>query len=158
MRSRGWVLVVAIATMVSACTSPDDSFGNPGDGYPDDAREVADAADWANAERVAVELAEFGYSPETLTFRKGQPYVFRLTNTGSTSHRFMARGFFRAIAAKSLMYSDAEASFPLLEAIALASNETKTLYFVPVTSGDYYLSCDLPLHAMFGMVGRILVE
>ena len=56
------------------------------------------------------------------------------------------------------MFSDGEASLPLLEAIAVASQETKTLYFVPVTPGDYYLSCDVPLHATFGMVGRILIE
>ena len=158
MSGKGWVLAVGVATMVSACTSSDDSFGVSGDGYPKDAREVVDGADWADAETVAVDLAEFGFSPETLVFRNGQPYALRLTNTGSMTHRFMARGFFRAIAAKSLMYSDGEAGFPLLEAIAVASQDTKTLYFVPITPGDYQLSCDVPLHATFGMVGRILIE
>lgn len=158
MPGKQWLLVVAIAMIVSACTSSDDTFGNPGDGYPDGTREVADGGDWANAEVVRVDLAEFRFSPETLLFRKGRSYALELTNTGSIAHRFMARGFFRAIATKSLMYSDAETSYPVLEAIALEPQETKTLFFVPVTPGDYHLSCDQPLHAMIGMLGRILIE
>ena len=125
---------------------------------PAGGRQIVDGADWASAEPVEVDLAEFEFSPGTLRFRKGRPYALKLTNTGSMTHRFMARGFFRAIAARSLMFSDGEASLPLLEAIAVASQETKTLYFVPVEPGDYYLSCDVPLHATFGMVGRILIE
>ena len=158
MRGRAWVLAVAVAAMVSACASRDDLFGLAGDGYPDNARIVADAADWANAEAVAVVLSEFKFLPQTLVVRNGQPYALTLTNTGSQAHRFMARGFFRAIATKSLLYSDAEASYPLIEAIALEPNESKILYFVPVTPGDYHLSCDVTFHATFGMVGRILIE
>jgi uncharacterized cupredoxin-like copper-binding protein len=158
MHVKGWVPAVALAAIVSACTPSDDLFGVPGDGYPDNARLVVEAADWANAETVLIELSEFEFSPETLLVRKGQAYALSLTNTGSMTHRFVARGYFRAIAAKSLMYSDAEASHPLIEAIALEPNESKTLYFVPVTPGDFHLSCDVPFHAMFGMVGRILIE
>lgn len=158
MRGRGWVLAVAIATIVSACTSSDDSFGVSGDGYPEGGREIVDGAEWASAETVEVDLAEFEFSPEILVFRNGRPYALRLTNTGSMTHRFVAGGFFRAIAAKSLVYSDGEAGFPLLEAIAVEPEDTKTLYFVAVTPGDYRLSCDVTLHATFGMVGRILIE
>ena len=158
MRRTNWLIAVAVAAMVTACAPGDDTFGVPGDRYPENAREIAGAAEWANAETVAVDLSEFAFSPRTLVFKMGQPYVLRLKNSGSQSHRFVARGFFRAIATRSLMYADAEASFPLLEAIALAPNETKTLYFVPVTRGDYHSSCDMPLHAMFGMAGRILIE
>lgn len=158
MRYKAWVPVIAMAMIVSGCTSPDDSFGNPGDGYPGGTRKTADSADWGKAESVVIELAEFRYSPETLKFRKDQPYALTLKNTGMVSHTFMARGFFRAIAAKSLVYSDAESSFPLLEAIRLEPQETKTLYFVSVTPGDYHLSCDRPLHATLGMLGRILIE
>ena len=96
MRGNGWILAVALAAFLSACSSADDTFGNPADGYPGSAREVADAADWSKAETLKIDLAEFSYSPETLVFRLGQPYILNLVNTGSLPHRFVAKEFFRA--------------------------------------------------------------
>jgi uncharacterized cupredoxin-like copper-binding protein len=158
MRGAGWILGILVAALVSACTAPDDWFGNPNDGYPDNSVQAVDAADWATATPVRVELSEFRYSPETLTFRTGQPYELELTNTGSVPHRFLARGFFRAVATRSVIYSDAEAGYPTLEAISLEPGETKTVHFVPLVPGDYHLSCDQLLHTTLGMVGRILIE
>lgn len=158
MRGTGRILAVSIAALGSACTAPDDWFGNAGDGYPDNSAQVVDAADWAAAQPVAVELSEFEYSPETLTFRVGQPYALELTNSGLVPHRFMARGFFRAVAARGIVYADGEAGYPLLEAVSLEPQESKTIYFFPVVPGDYHLSCDLPLHATLGMSGRLVIE
>lgn len=158
MRVRGWVLSVVLAAMASACASGDDTFGLEPDRYPDGSRRIADAADWATATMVEVDLTEFAFSPSTLRFARGRPYALKLTNTGSTTHRFAAPGFFRAIAARRLIYSDAEASYPFLEAIALESRETKTVHFVPVAAGDFYITCDMPFHGMFGMSGRILID
>jgi len=158
MRSAGWIFAVLIAVLNSACTAPDDSFGNPNDGYPDNAVQIADAADWDAVQTVQIELSEFSYAPETLKFRKGRPYALALSNTGSIAHRFMARGFFRAIAVRGIVYEDAEAGYPTIEAVSLEPQETKTLYFVPVIRGNYYLSCDRPLHATLGMVGRLAIE
>ena len=157
MRGFGWILAVAMAAILSACTSADDTFGNPTDGYPGSAREVANAVDWAKTETVRIDLAEFGYSPETLVFRLGQPYILNLVNTGSVAHRLVSKEFFRAIAARSLVYSDAESSYPALDGIALEPREMKTLYFVAVKPGDYQTSCDRPLHALLGMTGRIVL-
>lgn len=158
MHGAGWIFAVLIAVLISACTAPDDSFGNPNDGYPDNAVPIADAADWDAAQPVQIELSEFSFEPETLRFRKDQPYALALTNTGSIAHRFVARGFFRAIAVRGIVYEDAEAGYPTIEAVSLDPQETKTLYFVPVIRGDYYLSCDRPLHATLGMVGRLSIE
>lgn len=158
MRGNGWILAAMAAAFVTACATPDDEFGSPGDGYIADTPEIANAADWARAERVVVELAEYSFSPETLRFREGQPYALMLMNSGAKPHRFVASEFFRAIAAKSLVYADAETSFPPLEAIALEAREAKTLYFVPVLPGDYEVTCDRPFHATLGMFGRILIE
>jgi len=157
-RGSGWIPAIATVLLVSACAAPDDWFGRPEDGYPDNSLRLANDADWAGAKTVAVDLAEFEYAPDVLRFRKGRPYALELTNSGVVVHRFMARGFFRGIAAKSIVYADGEASYPLLEAITLEPQETKTLYFVPVVPGDYDLSCDRPLHRALGMAGRIVIE
>ena len=158
MQKVGGIFAVLVAIVISACTPPDDSFGNSNDGYPDNAVATANAADWDTAQPLQVELSEFDYEPETLKFRKGQPYALKLTNTGSITHRFVARGFFRAIAVRGIVYEDGEAGYPTIEAVSLEPQETKTLYFVPVISGNYDLSCDRPLHATLGMVGRLLIE
>jgi len=157
-RGTGWIAAIATMMLVSACATPDDWFGRPEDGYPDNSQQLANDADWASAKTVAVDLSEFSYTPRTLTFRAGRPYALELTNSGVVAHRFMARGFFRGIAAKSIVYGDGEASYPLLEAITLEPQETKTLYFVPVIPGDYHASCDQPLHSVLGMAGRIVIE
>ncbi len=156
MQYRGWA--VAAAALLASCAAPDDHFGSPGDGFLADAAELASTVNWAQAEAVTVEVTEYEFSPATLRFRKGQPYALTLTNTGSKPHRFLAPGYFRAVAAKSLVYPDAEASFPRLEAIALEAQESKTLHFVPVLAGAYQVSCDRPFHATFGMLGRIVIE
>lgn len=158
MRGAGWIFAGAVAALVSGCTAADDTFGNPGDGYPESAARIADAADWSQAQTVVVELSEFGYSPKTLALHEGQPYALELTNTGLIAHRFVAHTFFRSIAVRGIVYAEGEAGYPALEAVFLRPQESKTLYFVPVTPGDYQLSCDQPLHTMFGMVGRILIE
>jgi uncharacterized cupredoxin-like copper-binding protein len=158
MRGRGWIVAVAFAAILSACTSADDTFGNPADGYPDSARDVANNADWTKAERVKIDLAEFRYAPESLVFHLGQPYILNLVNTGSLPHRFVAKEFFRGVAARRLLYTDAESSYPALDGIALEPREMKTLYFVPVTPGNYHVSCDRPLHALLGMTGAIHIK
>lgn len=158
MRSAGWVAAVSVVALVSACAPADDIFGNPADGYVDDAVTITDAADWTGAEVVVVELSEFRFSPESLTFHKGRPYALRLTNTGSIGHRFMARGFFRAIAIRSVVYADGEAGYPVLEAIGMEPKETKTINFIPVISGIFPVSCDRPFHSVFGMEGRIVIQ
>ncbi len=151
-------MTLAAAALLVSCAAPDDQFGSPDDGFLADAAELAGTVNWALAEAVTVELTEYAFSPATLRFRNGQPYALTLTNTGSKPHRFLAPGFFRAVAAKSLVYPDAEAGFPQLEAIALEVQESKILYFMPVLAGDYQISCDQPFHVMFGMLGRILIE
>lgn len=158
MRSTGWIIAVSVVALVSACTSADDIFGNPADGYLEDAVDIADAVDWNSAEVVVVELSEFKYSPKSLTFRKGQPYALRLANTGSIGHKFIAEDFFRAIAIRSVLYVDGEAGYPVLEAIGVEPQETKTINFIPVISGVYSVSCDRPFHTFFGMKGRIVIE
>lgn len=146
------------AIVLTACTVPDDLFGDPRDGFVRHTDEIIDDTDWSTAETVTVTLSEFGFSPETLRFRIERPYILKLTNSGSVSHRFVSHDFFRSIAARRLLYSDAEASFPKLEAIALAPHETKSLYFIPVTTGAYRLTCDQPFHRLLGMTGRIVVR
>lgn len=158
MRSIRWLIPAALATLVTACTPDDDEFGGAGDGYPADAGTIVRGVDWSDAKELVIESSEFKFTPDALTFQTGQPYALTLVNGGALPHTFAAKGFFRAIAAKSLLYSDGEAGFPQLESVSLAANESKTLFFVPLTPGRYELTCTEPLHATFGMVGQIEVR
>lgn len=158
MRKTLPISLAAIAVLVTACTAGDDDFAASANGYPADAAQIVGAADWSTAEKQTVELSEFEFGPDVLTFRLGQPYALTLVNSGAFPHTFTAGDFFRAIAAKSLLYADGEAGFPQLESISLAAGEAKTLFFVPVTPGSYDLTCTQPLHATFGMVGRIHIK
>jgi len=147
-----------LVALITACTPGDDEFGAAADGYPADTMKVVGGVDWSDAKKLTVELSEFKFIPDALAFRTGQPYALTLVNSGALPHTFAAGDFFRAIAVKSLLYSDGEAGFPKLEAISLAANESKTLFFVPVTPGNYDLTCNELLHANFGMVGQIQIR
>lgn len=152
------IIFAALVALVAACTPNDDEFGAPTDGYPADAAKIAGGVDWSAAEELAVELSEFKFAPDILSFRTGRPYALTLVNSGALPHTFAAGEFFRAIAVKSLLFEDGEAGFPKLESISLAVDESKTLFFVPVTPGSYELICTEPLHATFGMVGQIHIK
>lgn len=150
--------VALVGTLLAACAPPDDWFGAPDDGFVRRADVVVDGTDWSAAETIAVTVSEFRFSPEVIRLKQGQPYVLRLTNAGVAAHRFVAPEFFRAVAVRRLRYSDAEAGFPVLEAVALDPDETKVLYFLPVKRGNYGLVCDRTFHEFLGMSGQIVVE
>lgn len=158
MRNNRWIVLAAFALLVAGCLQDDDRFADAATGYPADAAEIVSGVDWTKAEKFTVTLLEFEFAPDALSFIGGRPYALTLVNGGAFPHVFAAERFFRAIAAKSLVYQDGEASLPALESILLNPEESKTLLFVPVTPGRYKLTCTQPLHATFGMVGQIRIE
>lgn len=157
MRVGGWFLVFAVAVSLSACKPAEDMLGEANSGYLEDFEKYITAADWSKAVVVPVELSEFKFRPKNLTFRAGQAYALELTNLGGAGHNFAAGDFFRAIAVKSILYSDGEGYQPRIEVIALDYQESKTLFFVAVKPGEYPLICDKPLHAKLGQTGSITI-
>lgn len=158
MVARFLILGSLLAGLLTGCGVSDDRYGDPSDGYKDGPAAVTAAVDWSKAEKLSVTLSEFDFEPAEATLRVGRPYALTLTNDGLVGHTFVGGDFFRAIAAKGLLYADGESSFPVLEAIYLESKENKTLLFLPLDSGDFTIICDRPLHEKFGMTARFRIE
>lgn len=156
MRVRGWFLVLVVS--VSACTPNDDMVGDANGGYLADPEKYVGAADWVNPVEISVDLSEFKFRPKELSFRAGQAYALKLTNNGLVAHNFVASEFYRAVAVRSILYANGEGHQPRIEVISLESKESKTLFFVAVTPGEYPLICDKPLHAKLGMNGSMRIE
>lgn len=148
---------LAIVLAIGGCASREDILATSDVGYVEDARTIAAATDWSKAETVEVALSEYEFRPAKLTFQRNAPYRLVLRNTGGTTHYFVSRGFFRAIAAKRLVRGAGGIENPRIRSIAVPSGTEKEILLVPVKRGTYALDCSAPFHAVFGMVGRIRV-
>ncbi len=151
-------LMVVAAGVLGACAARDVVLEEPPAGYVEDAAARVAAVDWSRAESVEVRLAEYAFGPRNLTFRAGQPYRLRIENVGTGSHTFVSEGFFRSIAAKQLVGGESAISSPFLKTVAVSPKTVRELTFVAVQPGTYRLECTVPLHALFGMVGEIVIQ
>lgn len=142
---------------LAACAQGDVLLDKPGAGY---VRPAAGAApvDWSKAETVAVTLSEFQFAPSAPVFRQGVPYKLLLRNSGARGHTFVSPGFFKAIAAETLVSTEGTVTKPYLASIAVPPGAEKELDFVPVRKGTYALECTVFLHRVFGMEGSITIR
>lgn len=156
----GWRRFYILCGMLAlgACTALDDRYGDPASGYPADADKRLARVDWRKAERVTVRLSAFKFTPEMLVFKTGRPYELVLVSGGAAGHTFTAPAFFRAVAVQGLSFSDGESRRPTLESVAVGPGEARIIRLVPVTAGTYDLTCERPLHDIFGMDGTIRIE
>lgn len=113
---------------------------------------AATAPDWAHAQRIAIALSDFKFTPKTLSLRHGQAYRLHLTNTGSGGHNFSAPAFFRAA---TIAPEDTAAI--VKGGVDLKKGESREIRLIP-TAGRYKLKCTHFLHSGFGMKGQIVVE
>lgn len=109
------------------------------------------AADWSQAEPVAVTTAEYGFSPNRLAFQRGVVYRLRIENRGKEMHEFTAPEFFQSaeIGDSSVLNTDKTE-------IELPPGTAKDLLFVAHRPGKYPLRCSD--HDWAGMTGEITVE
>jgi uncharacterized cupredoxin-like copper-binding protein len=122
----------------------------------DDAPRRAAAANWGAARVVTVALDDYAFRPERLELRRGQPVRLRMVNEGSRAHDFTAPAFFRSVAIRP----GDPLGTPLLVAggsVDVPAGETREVALLPLSAGEYELTCVRPLHAVLGMTGRILV-
>jgi uncharacterized cupredoxin-like copper-binding protein len=135
----------------------------PGQGavdYVSDAAEIVAATDWNRMETLVVELDEHSYTPDRLTFKRGQPYKLVLKNIGEKKHYFTAPEFFKAIATRKVQSDrDGEIKVPYVTALEMmAEGGQLDLYFVPVRGGDYAVYCTIDDHQQQGMEGRLSIR
>ena len=148
-----------------------DSTSPSGDNTPPESPFVAASdwvggVDWDSRTVVNVSMVESGnqlsYSPSTLTFEAGKPYVLRITNPAGNENKHyfspdQAKDFFKSIATRKVQTADAEYKAPYFKAVELLIGGTLEIYFVPVIAGEYDILCTITGHADAGMTGKITV-
>jgi uncharacterized cupredoxin-like copper-binding protein len=114
---------------------------------------VAAAADvdWAQAQRIAVTMTDYRFTPSHLAFHRGVPYQLTLENAGTVLHEFTAPDFFRAVSVNNPEIMTHEG-----QEILLRPHERKEVYLVPRQPGHYKLIC--ADHDFLGMTGEITIE
>jgi uncharacterized cupredoxin-like copper-binding protein len=151
-------LLACTALTVAACAPKQAVLTSPPPGYLQDAPARAAAVDWSKAETVMIELSEYTFTPDKLTFAAAQPHRLQISNKGSTTHTFTSEAFFKAIAARKLHTPQEDVASPYLANLVLAPGGVDEIEFVAVTPGTYSLECSEPLHAAFGMTGEITIR
>ena len=100
-------------------------------------------------------LNEYSFTPSHLVLQADQPYALHLRNAGSTRHTFTAPEFFASVAfgpgAADQIRADGGT-------VSVAAGESTAVDVVPLRPGTYPLTCERPLHSLFGMTGEIVVQ
>ncbi|RHW18603.1 copper-binding protein [Sphingomonas gilva] len=104
-------------------------------------------------ETIAITLANFRYTPETIALRQGQPYVLRFTNAAKGGHDFVAREFFAAAGVAAEDRAKLEDG-----GIEVPGRTTVGIRLTAPPAGRYPVHCSHFLHSTFGMKGMIVVS
>ncbi len=121
------------------------------------AADFVSTADWDSMQTVRVEMAEFTFTPEPLTFEAGKPYKLEIVNVGMEKHYFTAEEFYRSVAFRKAQTSEGEFKAPYFKAVEVFPGDQVDLYFVPVIPGTYDSICTIAGHEEAGMYGHIAV-
>jgi uncharacterized cupredoxin-like copper-binding protein len=100
----------------------------------------------------SVDLADFSFTPGTITLRAGVPTVLRLHNLSGGGHSFAAPQFFAASKVQP-----ESAAFVQNGRVEVSGHSSVDINLIPAV-GQYMLRCSHPLHATLGMKGTINVR
>ena len=112
---------------------------------------AAPTIDWSKPQIVRVEMVDYRFVPDHLTFRHGVTYQLHLVNTGKELHEFTAADFF----AEAVVRDPAKLSNGGQE-VVVQPGETADIDLMPQRPGSYDLRC--ADHDWDGMVGSIEVQ
>jgi plastocyanin len=110
---------------------------------------VSPAASQPAPQSVTIAVRSFGFAPQPIRLRAGQPVTLTFVNQSGSSHDFTAAGFFSS--------STITAGAAPNGAIELAGHETKSITLTP-RAGTYHAHCSHFMHSMFGMKDEIIVN
>ena len=96
---------------------------------------------------VTIDLRNFGFTPQPIHLRAGQPVTLTFVNQSGGGHDFTAGAFF---AAATIIAGAAPGG-----EIELRGHETKSITLVP-RAGVYPAHCSHFMHSMFGMTDQII--
>lgn len=122
-----------------------------------------------DSRKVAIEMRDFTFFPDTLTLRAGEKVTLSFKNSGKVEHEFMAgnepterKGYLKDwFAGAHIEASGGEHGMAGHEGIGIrvAPNTTQTLTFVvPSQGGLFEFGCFVSGHYDFGMRGRLVVD
>lgn len=128
---------------------------------PENARQLAlDTADWSKAEKITLELRDYGLTPREIRLRVGQPYRLRIFNSGKNTHYFNAEEFFHGIAAHAVeIPNQAEIKADYFTQFEISRRGGELFFeFVPLRPGTYRAHCHLENHAELGVEVSLIIE
>jgi uncharacterized cupredoxin-like copper-binding protein len=102
---------------------------------------------------IQVQLANFKFTPSTIAFEHGRPYVLRLVNASSGGHDFTAPAFFAAVTV-----APTDRRWIQEGEIEVPAGQVREIHLTAPAAGTYKLKCTHSFHKMFGMSGRIIVR
>ena len=103
--------------------------------------------------RVDIVLANFSFTPSTISLKAGYPVKLHFENKGSGGHDFTAPEFFKAAA----MDGATRTKLGKKGRIELDGGTSADLILTP-KAGTYKVKCGHFLHSGFGMTGTITVS
>jgi len=107
------------------------------------------AASQPTPQSVTITVRSFGFAPQPIRLRAGQPVTLTFVNQSGSSHDFTAGAFFAAATITAGAASNGE--------VELRGHETKSITLIP-RAGTYPAHCSHFMHAMFGMKDEIIVN
>lgn len=145
--------ILAVAVLAAGCSSGGGG-GAPAASAPAGTAPPSYVA-WDRAQKLEVVLDDYSFAPAQVVLRANQPYVLQLHNASGSRHTFTAPAFFRTAA---LGPGDASTQVQAAGGVSVAAGETTTIDVLPLRPGSYPLTCERPLHSLFGMTGEIVVQ
>lgn len=155
MAARLSVFSLLAAIAVAGCSS---GGGNPPAGPGFNEAAIVGAADWSKAETETIVLSNYSFTPNDLVFRHDQAYRLHLKNGSTHTHTFSSDTFFGAVAIQKVEVAGSEVSRNGLVTIQLDPGKEADVFFVAKTPGAYTFYCNVFMHDMMGMNGKIAIQ
>ena len=110
------------------------------------------AIDWRQARTLGVTMRDYRFAPPRLRLKRGVPYRLRFVNRSRSEwHEFTAPDFLKTVALGNPNALDRKHA-----ELAVPPGQTRDLYLVPQTVGDFGFYCSD--HDWAGMEGSLKVE
>jgi plastocyanin len=103
----------------------------------------------AQPAQLTIQVWSFGFAPQPIHLRAGQPVTLTFVNGSGSSHDFTAPGFFQ--------HAKITAGAAPEDEIELRPRETKSITLIPAR-GTYQAHCSHFLHKQMGMSDMIIVD
>ena len=91
---------------------------------------------------IAIDAAEFAYTPNKFDAKVGEKLTLKVTNKGTLDHSFVIAG----------------ADGTVISRVDVKLGSLASLDFTPSQAGTYQFYCDVPGHKESGMTGTINVQ